>query len=333
MFTLSMYTVYLLYCTVLCRLAEEHTLHPVESKDTGSCFLPNLQDTAHYERSGVSFQLDPQYQSTDQPTPVHIPAVKKLKKTVAAYKESLALPVEKLIEIEVKTRQEQQSPVQHCVKQGRISASHFGDIIWRKSDAPPDSLVLAILEPQVCFSSATDWAVQQVPVALEAYVSYQHQKGKTGLTVEPCGVLINEKFPYLEARPDGKVFDPSNEEPDGFVQVKCPYSHRDITPLEACSSPEFCCKVKTNIDGTQSLEMRQNHQYYAQVQGQMAIGGRNWCDFVIYTNKGISVERVMFDSKFCNMLFPKLEAFFDNCLGPEIVCPVHVLGQSVHNLM
>lgn len=65
----------------------------------------------------------------------------------------------------------------------------------------------------------------------------------------------------------------------------------------------------------------------------MAITERSWCDFVIYTEKGISVERIQFDSDLWNShLLPKLTAFYDNCLAPEIVCPIHVLGLSVRNL-
>ena len=30
-----------------------------------------------------------------------------------------------------------------------------------------------------------------------------------------------------------------------------------------------------------------------------------------------------------NTLLPKLEAFFDNCLGPEIVSPMHALGLPI----
>lgn len=65
----------------------------------------------------------------------------------------------------------------------------------------------------------------------------------------------------------------------------------------------------------------------------MAITERSWCDFVIYTEKGVSVERVRFDAEFWkNKLLPKLIDFFDNCLGSEIVSPVHALGIPVRNL-
>ena len=59
----------------------------------------------------------------------------------------------------------------------------------------------------------------------------------------------------------------------------------------------------------------------------MAVGERPWCDFVVYTTQGISVQRILFDNDYWNKeLVPKLVSFYDNCIVPEIVCPVHVLG-------
>ena len=78
--------------------------------------------------------------------------------------------------------------------------------------------------------------------------------------------------------------------------------------------------------------LQRNHPYFAQVRGQMAVGGRAWCDFVIYT-KSISIKRTYFDEdNWLNTLLPKLVDFFDNCLGPEIVSPLHALGVPICNL-
>jgi len=58
--------------------------------------------------------------------------------------------------------------------------------------------------------------------------------------------------------------------------------------------------------GTQQIKLSLNHPYYAQVQGQMAVGH----DFVIYTTKGINVEHIYFDTNYwSNTLLPKLVGF------------------------
>ena len=130
------------------------------------------------------------------------------------------------------------------------------------------------------------------------------------------------------------MYDPTSmQELFGFLEVKCPFSHRNETPEQASTSPGFCSVLHTS-DGTQGLALRRTHTYFAQVQGQMAIGGRPWCDFVIFTTQGISVERVKYDALYWkNTLVPKLTKFYDNCVAPEIVSPVHALGLPVRDLL
>ena len=87
-----------------------------------------------------------------------------------------------------------------------------------------------------------------------------------------------------------------------------------------------CLDFETDSNGSQQIKLCWNHPYHAQVQQQMVVGDRPWCDFVIFT-KDVSVERIYFDNDYClHTLLPKLEGFFDNCLGPEIVSPLHTLG-------
>ena len=65
----------------------------------------------------------------------------------------------------------------------------------------------------------------------------------------------------------------------------------------------------------------------------MAIGGHPWCDFIVYTRQGINVERISYEEEFWNRtLLPKLISFYDNCVAPEIVSPVHSLGLPIRDL-
>ena len=36
-----------------------------------------------------------------------------------------------------------------------------------------------------------------------------------------------------------------------------------------------------------------DHVYYAQVQGEMAIIGVEWCDFIVYSNGQIVVDHIL----------------------------------------
>ena len=59
-----------------------------------------------------------------------------------------------------------------------------------------------------------------------------------------------------------------------------------MTPLQAAENlTSFPCE---NVAG--SLCLKKYHNYYFQVQGQLAITHAKWCDFMVYTLKGFSVE-------------------------------------------
>ena len=314
---------------------EDFDPRPVECRGIAPSLLPALLDSVHGESLGISVLFDKRYCHEQLPvTDAGVPGTSLLKQTVAAFKDSLKLSPSKVREIEQNTREQKQSPLWFSVRRYRITASRFGEILRRKHDTTPDALVLSILQPRSFTSAATDWGLQNEPLAIQSYTTYKQQQGHHDLTVGPCGFLINENYLFLGATPDGVVYDPSNtEQPFGYIEIKCPYSHKDRTPLEASSSPGFCCAAKLHSDGSKTLHLRRDHLYYAQVQGQMAVGGRPWCDFVVFTNKGLSVERVAFDDDYWQKtLLPVLESFYDNCLGPEIVSPVHALGLPIRNL-
>ena len=74
------------------------------------------------------------------------------------------------------------------------------------------------------------------------------------------------------------------------------------------------------MQGSDKLQLKRTHPYFAQVQGEMAIVSTEWCDFVVYTPVGLHVERVAFDYRFWeDELFPSLERFFRNHVLPELV--------------
>ena len=47
------------------------------------------------------------------------------------------------------------------------------------------------------------------------------------------------------------------------------------------------------ISDTQ-CRLKRDHAYYYQVQGQMGVTGAKWCYFIVYTSKGIYIERIAF---------------------------------------
>ena len=54
---------------------------------------------------------------------------------------------------------------------------------------------------------------------IEFYKSKQVQSGYVGWQVEKSGFVISERDGFLGARPDGIVYDPSVQDPNGLVEL------------------------------------------------------------------------------------------------------------------
>lgn len=285
---------------------------------------------------GVSLLFDSstQYWTGSSPsssTPT-LPTQSALQYNIDEFKKSLHASDDDLRKIERDTREQRFSPLWFRVRRYRLTASYFGEVFRRKIVTPPDALVVRLLQQQKISSPAIEWGVKHESIAIEQYVKYQHSSGHPDLSVSAVGFHVCPSHPCLGASPDGGVYDPAYPtKPYGLLEIKCPYRYRDMTPLQACSDSSFYCSM-SSINSSSSV-LKKTHPYYCQIQGQLAICDRPWCDFVVYTPKGLSVERINFDSNFWNNeLLPKLLDFYNNCIAPEIVSPVHILGLPLRDL-
>lgn len=67
------------------------------------------------------------------------------------------------------------------------------------------------------------------------------------------------------------------------------------------------------------LHLPHDHSYYAQVQGEMAVMNVEWCDFVIYSNGEVLVDRIVADYDYWTELNDKLDDFYMQYVVPEIL--------------
>lgn len=77
------------------------------------------------------------------------------------------------------------------------------------------------------------------------------------------------------------------------------------TVEEAAAELKFFAHV---IDS--KVMLKHTDKFYYQVQGQMALAGVLWCDFMIYTFKNYTIERIRFDSDFWNSMQTRLTRFY-----------------------
>ena len=81
---------------------------------------------------------------------------------------------------------------------------------------------------------------------------------------------------------DARVVDFGCVDYFGIAEVKCPYTKYHVTPLDACTD----AKLFMELIGASKCKLKEDDQYYAQVQGQMAVTGARRCDFIVFTKGG-----------------------------------------------
>lgn len=117
------------------------------------------------------------------------------------------------------------------------------------------------------------------------------------LWLDECG--------FLGASPDGLV---NNE---SIVEIKCPYKYKDKEIVEELANNRDKSYILYYDENTQTLMINKNHDYYHQIQGQLAITGRKLCYLAIWTPKLLLVEPVELDEGWKANL-DKLKSFYLN---------------------
>jgi putative phage-type endonuclease len=154
---------------------------------------------------------------------------------------------------------EQRSPEWYAAKLGKVGASRIADIMGRTKTGYSTSRANYLAE-LLCErltgtngdsyeSPAMVWGREKEP---EAKVTYSFV---TGLQIEDAGFIDHPSIAMAGASPDGFVG------ADGLIEIKCPNTATHIDAL-----------LSQSIDG----------KYLLQMQFQMAVTGRQWCDFVSF---------------------------------------------------
>ena len=107
--------------------------------------------------------------------------------------------------------------------------------------------------------------------------------------MQQCGLIVNPKFHHLGASLDGLLSTGDSSEGQGLLEIKCPAAERwkNEDPHTCANDSDFFCTLDKNGE----IKLKRSHRYYYQIQGQLAISGRKWCDFVVWTLKGWTVEK------------------------------------------
>ena len=220
--------------------------------------------------------------------------------------------------IEENTRTQRENSLWYEVRFKRLTGSKSSQVLCQKSWTP--SLLQRIIyqKPFIFTPAPIQWGIDHEITARRKYTAFMHES-HSNLTVEDCGFFIHPQEGWIGASPDGVVHDPSHNPPHGILEIKCPYSMREKPLSECCQDCNFYCF----IDETGRFRLKRDHAYYHQVQVQLFVCSDQykWCDFCVYTTKGVMVERIWTDCDWIEKFIPILENFFRMHYLPEILYP------------
>lgn len=104
----------------------------------------------------------------------------------------------------------------------------------------------------------------------------------------------------------------------GILEVKCLFAARNLTIPEAVAeygaNTDFCLEA---VPDSAEIKLKETHQYYYQIQGQLMISGASFCDFVVHTLKDTHVETVHPNPAVMQLMITKLAHIYQHHRLPE----------------
>lgn len=177
-----------------------------------------------------------------------------------------------------------------------LSTAKQGSDEWkelRKGRTTASRVLEVILKPKsVHYQTPPNQAMihgtEMEPIARQWY------QEETGNQVEEVGIAIPKWDLRLGASSDGLVGD------DGMIEIKCPLRMYDAIRTY------FYLKDRGR-EGPNPV----SPPHYAQIQMNLAVLDRDWCDYVVYTDNDKFIYRVNRDRTYWDKLYQKIKAVPD----------------------
>lgn len=186
---------------------------------------------------------------------------------------------------------EQGTPEWHQLRAGKVTASRVADILAQTRTGPSASrqnylIELALqrstgtIEPSYT-NAAMEWGTQTEPQARVAY------EVETGNFVDQVAFIDHPTIANFGCSPDGLIGN------DGLIEIKCPNSATHWEYFKAKKPPQ---------------------KYVTQIQTQLCVTGRKWCDFVSFdprmpSRSQLLIVRVDRDEAFIAEIEEKVKQF------------------------
>ncbi|XP_041958540.1 activating transcription factor 7-interacting protein 1-like isoform X1 [Alosa sapidissima] len=203
---------------------------------------------------------------------------------------SLQTSIEMARQVEASTRDQSSSAEWHQVRRPRLTPSRFREVCHVRGESAAQQLAQRI------WKGTVQTAAMKRGLVLEPFVTEEYCR-VTNTNYWPCGFIIHPDAPWLGSSPDGVVFDPTENPPYGLVEIKC----------SNCKSYVDCKYLKLHGN---TMQLKRQHSYYWQIQGQLLISGMEWCDFVVFAEDDVIIQRIYKDAGVTQIIREKGDHFF-----------------------
>ena len=190
---------------------------------------------------------------------------------------------------------------------GRVTASVCFQVSRMKNNP---SLVNSIMQYTTFTSRFTEYGKETEQFAKQKFHEMEGNNHKD-FQLNRVGLQVDADYPFLGATPDGLVTCSCHGL--AVLEVKCPYNFKES--LDGWQNDK-------NFPIDESLEMKQDHKYYFQIQLQMDLCQAGFGYFFIYS--GGSKEGILCivpkNEHFVKELKATLQEKFFNFILPEVIC-------------
>ena len=185
---------------------------------------------------------------------------------------------------------EQRTEEWFAARLGKVTASKVAAVLAKKDSATrADYLTDLVLErltgkqQEFYQNEAMQWGTDTEPQARMAY------EAQTSTLVDELGFIDHPTIANFGCSPDGVIGE------DGLIEIKCPNSKTHLSTLLSGKAPT---------------------KYIPQMQTQMAVMNRQWCDFVSFDPRlpedlQLFVVRVNRDNEYIAKLEEEVVVFLD----------------------
>jgi hypothetical protein len=226
--------------------------------------------------------------------------------------------------IQSQTKEQRSSDLWHSIRRKSLTASLFGRA-FRLSKTLNCAQIKNFVKNWLdsCFAdlvnsvAAIRWGVVHEEQAFKDYNIIHLSKKFPCMRLEKSGIWLNDEQ-TLGASPDGIILDKEGKLV-GVLEIKCPYSCRDIVDFKELKRSQFWPRYLKKGRSLHSSTLKQDSDYYYQVQGQIFLTNAKWCDFVVWTPNFMKVERIWPDKEWQKTVVPAIREFFMEYMYPLLL--------------